>query len=403
MKSGWELVIQTTAPERALNALWEAGVPFFGAVPLDGVTLGLRVPYGALERARSVLERQGCDLLRCRAYGLRPGLGRLRRRHALLVCGAVCAVLLAVSNLFVWRIDVQGNDTVPTGAVVRAMARAGAGIGSFWPGFDGEGLRTQLLVALPELQWAGVSYHSGVVTVTVREQRAAPEVVDHDEGTHIVAATEGVITGISAKLGQPAAAVGDRVEAGQLLISGAAQSTLGTARAVHALGSVEARTRRVLTVRRSAAVQAKGPVTGKAAKISLIFWGKSVNFYIGSSFSGGTCDKIIMDYRLCMEGVFQLPVQVVVQRYEYRALQARQPGPEAGEAMARDTLMETLEQLVAGEILTTDFASCSRDEVLTMTVRAECLEEIGEARPMGPEELRQIQSQIVAGDETTND
>ena len=80
-------------------------------------------------------------------------------------------MLLAVSNLFVWRIDVTGNKTIPTGTVLRAMEESGAGIGTFWPSFDGEQLKTELLLRLKDVQWVAVNYGSGGVESLLNDRQ----------------------------------------------------------------------------------------------------------------------------------------------------------------------------------------------------------------------------------------
>lgn len=404
-RSRWELVIREPSAEGLLNALTEAGVTFHAPRIMDEVTVYLEIPYGQMGRARRVLEARGSELRLCRPYGLIPAARRLGKRYALLVSMGLCLALLGLSNLFVWRIDVTGNETVPTGAVLRAMADAGAGIGSFWPAFDGERLKTRLLLQLEEVQWVAVNYRSGAVQVVVREQRPAPDIIDNDAPVHIIAARSGVVAELSAKQGQACVGVGDTVEKGQLLISGAAASSIGTTRTVHALGSVRARTWHTISARIPAGETVKAYTGRQSLRISLILGGKRINFYGNSSIFGDTCDTITMDYRLCMEGVFSLPIRVVVQHSVYWTPVRRQADEQALEAAAREALTEMLRQRLGDEaaVVTSDFASNGNGESLTVTVMAECLEEIGEEVPIPDDELRRIQSDNTLREEATND
>lgn len=404
-RSGWELVIEDTAPAALMNALSEENICFYGTQPIDEVTLYLQVPYKGIGTVRRVVERRGGTLRMCRPFGLRPRLRQLEKRCMLLVSAVLWMGLLFVANLFVWRIDVTGNESVPTGKVIRAVTEAGAGIGSFWPGFDGEQLKTDLLLKLPEVQWVGVNYHSGAIEVVVRERRKTPEVLDLDEPFHIVAERAGVITDISAKLGQSQVSVGDTVEKGQVLISGKAKSTIGTTRTLHALGTAEARTWYAVTARQPGIEIVKRYTGKKSLKLSLIFGSKRLNFYPGSSILGDTCDKIIMDYHLCVDGVFALPIRVVVQQCEYWTARERELSTQVQESTAQQALMKTLKQRLGetGSVVTADFAAVSGTDGMTVTVMAECLEEIGAEIPISREELRQIQMENTLGDETTND
>ena len=75
------------------------------------------------------------------------------------------------------------------------------------------------------------------------------------------------------------------------------------------------------------------------------------------------------------------------------------------EEAAHHALMEVLKQNIGeeGSVTTADFAAMLRDGGMTVTLMAECTEEIGEEIPVSEEELRQIQSQNLREEEPTND
>lgn len=392
LASGWEIVVRDTCPEGLLNALSEGNVRFYAARMIDAVTVYLQVPYSEVRQVRAAAEKRGSDLRVCRPFGLRPKLLQLGKRYALLVSLIMCGAVLAVSNLFVWRIDVTGNETVPTGEIIRAVSEAGGGIGSFWPLFDSEQMRTEMLLQLENVQWVGINYRTGAIEVVVRERTEIPEIVDNDAPIHIVAAKAGVIMDIAAKQGQTRAAAGDTVEKGQVLISGAAVSSIGTTRTVHALGDVRARTWYTISARQPDYELRKAYSGRNKRKISLILGSNRLNFYSDSSIFEDSCDTIIMDYHLCMDGVFTLPVRIVVQQCVYWSAVERELEAQAQEKAAHHALMEVLKQNIGeeGSVTTADFAAMLRDGGMTVTLMAECVEEIGEEAPISEDELQRI-------------
>ena len=148
--SYWELTVRDTSIEGLLNDLANGEIMFFSLRRLDAVTVSLCVAYSQMERVREILSHRGSDLLMCHPRGIFPTAKRIVRRRAFVAAMVICGVLLGLSNLFVWHIDVQGNETVPTGTVLRAMEEVGAGVGSFWPQFNGEQLKTKLLLRLED-------------------------------------------------------------------------------------------------------------------------------------------------------------------------------------------------------------------------------------------------------------
>jgi len=401
--SYWELMIQDTSIEGLLNDLAEGEIMFFSPRLVDGVTIFLCVPYGQMEQVREILRRRGSELSMCRPRGLFPAAKRTVRRRGLVVTMWICCLLLVLSNLFVWRIEVRGNETVPTGAVLRAMEEAGAGIGSFWPSFDGERLKTELLLRLEDVQWIAVNYGGGGVEVVLRERRQVPKVIDNDAPYHVVADRGGVIAEMSVKQGQPAAGVGDTVEKGQLLVSGTPVSTMGTVRTVHALGAVKARTWRTMTVRIPRETLKKAYVGHRSLKISLILGRRQVNFYRNSSIFGDTCDTITMDYRMRMKQLFSLPVCLRVQSCEYWDAESRNaeetPLSEHGQKVLHTALTEQLGD--EGTLVMEHYAAQTGAEAVTVTLMAECLESIGVEVPVSQEELRNIRD--IPREEAVND
>lgn len=384
MVGAWDVVVQVPSVEGVLNALTEAEIAFFSPQPLDGVTLSVQIPYGQMGRARKIMEAQGGEIRLCRLWGMLPRLNRAKRRVGLLVALSLCLLLLGLSNFFVWRIDVSGNETVTTGSVLRAMENAGAGIGSFWPSFGAERLQNRLLMELPEVQWVGVNYSSGAVKVVLREKREVPTVVDNDMPVQIVSAAEGVVMSVSAKQGQAMVNVGDAVERGQVLISGTPADAQGGVRNVHALGSVKGRTSYVMSVRVPVERREKRYIGRRHLKISLILGRDRINFYPYSSIFGDTCDTITMDYRLCMQGVFSLPVRLLVQQWVDWTPTTYEADLQDANIQAQEVLRMQLRQKLEdrGDMVTEEFASAATEDCLTVTMVAECVEELGVEEPL---------------------
>ena len=401
-RSRWQLEVQDTSPEGLLNALLAKDVAVYAPQRLDDVTLRLAVPYGDMRSVRQLLAQRGSDLRMCRPMGIRPVAKRLCRRQVLTVCAAVWVMVLCLSNLFVWRIEVIGAETVPTGTILRVLSDVGAGIGDYWPRFDSEALRNRLLMEVPQLQWAGINYRSGAVEVVVRERRVPPAVIDNDEPVHLIATRTGVVAELQVKQGQRHTAVGAAVTEGEVLVSGVAQSALGEVRPVHALGRVLAYTQHTITARQPAVQTEKRYTDREIRKISLILGKKRINFFSGSSISDHTCDKMTMDYHLRMENVFALPIRLVVERYADWTPHDRALPAEVQEENAHKALMVWLEHQLdgVGTALAVEYAAAVRADGMTVTLRAECLEDIGREVPVEAAELQQM---TTIGEKAAND
>ncbi len=372
---GVRVRISGAAPEKFLNSLSEAGIECYDTEPLDEFTLLAGLRRRDLGRARSCAARSQCDIRVVRERGA-PALGRrLRRRMALLAAGVICFALLAASSLFVWDIEVTGCESVSEGEVLRALAEAGARPGSFWPGWDAGAIANHVLLAVPELAWAGVSVSGSRAEVKVRERTAPPELMDVPGS--VAARATGIIESMEVFSGAPLVSVGDAVAEGETLVSGSVTGASGNTRQVHASARVIARSFTELTV--SAPLEAREAADAPArTRWAVAVGGRRFNFFPGSSQTPPGCGKIITEYPLAVEGVFTLPVTLLRETVAAYGPGAAGEGRAATEERLVDFLARTLERRLGdrGEVLSAEYTARESGGRLYVTVRAECREDI---------------------------
>lgn len=374
--------VSGAAPQRLLNAMSEADMPFWDAVPQDAFTILLGLYSRDLRDAKALASRCQCELKLLRESGAPVVKRRLRRRVALLVTAVSCFALLAASSLFAWDIRVEGNEQVSTGEILRALAGCGVEPGAFWPGWSSDEIRNSVILDIPELAWLGVSVDSSRAVIRVRERTEAPELVNSEGMGSVTARTTGIIDSMRVYQGAPLVAVGDAVVAGETLVSGEMPSEVGDTRYVRASAEIRARTWYEMSA--SAPLEYSGlEQSDSRTRWALVIGDKRINFYLGSSQTPAGCGKIITEYPLAWEGVFTLPVTLVrEQTLEYDSAAAAEDEEELSgrlEAVLRSTLERELSG--RGEILDAQFTSSASDGRLVVTMRAECMEDIAEFTP----------------------
>ncbi len=103
--------------------------------------------------------------------------------------------MLAVltSSLFIWRIDVTGNETLTTGQILRCLDECGVRPGTYWPALSNDLVRNDMVLRLPELRWLTVNVHGSCAEVIVREKEPLPDITPDDTPVSIYASATGVI------------------------------------------------------------------------------------------------------------------------------------------------------------------------------------------------------------------
>lgn len=378
-------------PEGLLNECAAAGVEIISAVPVDDFTLSLTVPYRRLKLLRRLAERSMCTLSGEQEAGALSTGKRLRRRTVPIMLLLALVLLLFWSRAYIWEIEVTGNETVPTGEILDVLEQCGVGIGSFWPAFTSDNIRSEALVKLPDLAWLTVNVYGSRAQVIVRERIEKPEMIDNDEPVDILAKKDGFIINVQALGGEALVKAGQAVTEGQTLISGAVGSAYSGIRTVHAYGDVTARTYYELTAVSPAMEQEKVYTGAEKSRWALVIGGSRVNFYGNSSIPDSDCDKIYSEYKLGIKGLFSLPVSLVkeISRF-YETAEAETDAYQVRLMLEQKLHQRLLEEIGGGKIISESYTRSESGGIISVCLRAECEESIGVSRPMDEAQLREI-------------
>ena len=370
--------VESPFPERVLNLCAVHDVPFWDLKWLDAVTFTVSTTRRGLRRLRQVVGAE-CTVTVCRESGAPHFLRKFRRRYALW-CGLAAFVLLLFGgNLFIWEFRVTGNQTVPDETILRALEDYGITVGSPGMHIDQENLRNHVLLELSDLSWLVVNVKGCVGHVQVVERQRPPEIVDDTDTTNVVASRPGLVTKVEALDGKAQVAAGSTVTEGQLLISGVVDSQRTGVRFLHGMGNVWARTWYDLSVMVPLSIDGHSAVERKTTRLALNFGKHRIKIYGKGSMLGADCDKIIHYSGVSLPGGLRLPITVVKEesvRYTDMPVQRAAADARAeGEALLLRLLEEQMTD--TGTVTQTRFAAAEKNGCLLVTLKAECLEQIG--------------------------
>ena len=376
-----EIRITGAAPWELVNACIRERITIEGVESDDLITCRALIFAADAERVKSLAPRCGCDVEVLSVRGRRVWKNFLHRRRWAALCAAVIVAALLISSLFVWDIRVTENDSdIPDAVILRTLAGQGVGVGSFWPGFRGERIRSRALAELPGLCWLAVNVRGSTASVEVRAAVEKPEITDPRQAADITASRSGVITDIRVFEGDTLVSRGDAVTTGQTLVSAERAARHGETRTVHARAEITAHTWYELTA--SAPLMAKEKERAGAARyrFALILSDLRINFYADSGISGMECDKITKIWRLGIDGVFSLPVAVAFDTLRPYALTEEPLSHAAVRAALEEALRAVLQERIGetGKVISEYFTESEENGMLTLTLRCECEERIDE-------------------------
>lgn len=374
---------ESAFPERILNLCGARDLSFWDLEWESPTAFTCRLSRKDWHTLRRAAKNLDCTLTVVRREGAPYFLFRFRHRTALVTGLVACALVLFLGSFFIWDFSVEGNETVPTERILRALEKNGVGLGTFGLSLNGEDIRNHVLLDIPELSWIAVNVSGCRANVQVRERIPVPELVSKQEPANVVARRAGLVLKVRALDGVACVLPGTSVTEGQILISGVEDTETVGARILTGMGTVTARTWYSLDTAMPLQVEEKRYTGEEKLGISLIFGTHRVKFFTNSSIEGAEYDKITNRHPWSLLGV-PLPVTLVTERYRFYETALVERTPAQAERAAEAALTAYLNKLVEpyGTVKSTLCSTRQKGGTLLVTLKAECEEQIGESVPI---------------------
>ena len=375
--------VESAFPERVLNLCGARNLAFWDLEWESPTTFTCRLSRQDWYVLRRAAKQLDCKLTVVKKEGVPFFVGRFRRRYAMMAGLLLCGLGLFFGSFFIWDFTVEGNETVTREEILRSLQSYGIYIGSFGYDLDGEDIRNHVLLDIPELSWISVNVSGCRAYVQVRERTPAPELLDRRKAANVVARRDGLVLEMQSLGGTACVLPGVSVEAGQLLISGVEDTGTFGARILAGMGTVTARTWYTLSTVMPLTA-AKKQYTGEVKTCWALTVGTHrIKFFSNSSIEGTEYDKITNRAPWSLFGL-PLPVTLVVEKYHFYETAEAAVTPVEAEKAAEQVLTAYLHSLVDpyGSVSSTLCTSRQQGDSLTVTLTAECVEQIGESVPI---------------------
>lgn len=385
LRGSVRVTVECAMPERVLNLCAVHGVPFWDLTWIDEIHFTLCTTRKGARQLQELAPKASAHIALGQERGVPAAAQRLRRRYVLLGALAIFFALVWYGNTFVWMLEVSGNDTVPTHTVLRALERQGVRAGIRATAIDQDVLRNHVLLEIPDLSWLAVNVTGCTAHVQVVERHRPGELVKDTEYRDVVACRDGLVVKVEALRGRAQVAPGDTVTVGQKLISGRLDDVEDKSVLTNGMGRIYARTWYTLTLREPLSYERKLPAEGRHTRWAVDIGKKRIKFPRKGCTFRENCDKITLYQNLSLPLGMPLPITWVKETYETYETVIAQRSVTRAQALAEQDLLRQLreEMTPGGEIVSTDFTAEQQGDVLTVTLTAECYEDIAENVPIG--------------------
>lgn len=297
----------------AMNLCMQMSIPYTNFVWREDGGIQFDCSVSSARKFLAACHKQEIEAEILACVGIPKLLKHLRVRVGLVV-GAVLAIALVVlSGLFVWDVQVSGNEKLTEGEVVEALRACGFGVGSYLPSLRVREIENRVLMASEDIGWISINTDGTVARVQIIEHVSG----ESGEGTssaknpaNLIALADGQIEYLELYRGNAVVTVGQAVTKGELLVSGLYDSKTGSFRYTHAAGRVMARTERVLEVEIPFLYEEKVYDEPYLQEVELSFFDFSQKIFKNSRNLDILCDIIKYNANLGQLGDNRLPVSL---------------------------------------------------------------------------------------------
>ena len=371
------LKVSGAQPERILNFCAEKGIEFWDASPCEDFSVSFSAFSSDCAAIMSQSGKNGLEIELLSEKGGRKLARSVKRRAVFVVLAVVSVTLASVSSLFLWNIEIEGNDKLSDAQILRALSDCGVDYGVFWPSLSSDEVRSRVVAEMHEIAWLSLNVRSSRAHIVVHERVDKPEIVNEKAPCDIVATKSGVIKRMSVLEGESAAVPGSAVAEGDILVRGLMSSETGDERHVHSMAQVIADTWYEISAQTPLTEDRKTEKVHTDTAFSLIIGKKRINFFSDSRNKYTSCDKINKLRYISLGDVFTLPLGYAIEsttQYETKAVPIDEK--ESVKRMKADLRSELQRRIGDGQIVSEEYSVSKTEGLLTVTLRAQCTENI---------------------------
>lgn len=246
---------------------------------------------------RSIAYKTHTKVRIIKKVGLYNLFGRYGKRYAFIAGAIIFVLFFYISSGYIWTVEINGVENTDYEKLFASLKESG-----IYPGAakkkisDGTDIKNRILRENKDIAWAWVYIEGAKARVEVYEKTIPPMVIDRNDPCDIVAACDGYIKSMVVKNGNALFKEGDTVNAGDVLISGSVpvfnEGDEEKYIQVHAMGTIEAYTRKKASGTYSTYYETKQPTGNSKTFYCAEIFGKQFKLFRDESISYENYDRI---------------------------------------------------------------------------------------------------------------
>lgn len=226
-----EVALWGYAPERFLNLCSNHDILIWDLCQQGDVYV-FKISVDGFRCLKPLLKKSGTHVKISRKNGIPFFFFRYRKRKMLFISIFVCMMILYVLSRFIWKININGNDSVTDDSMLQFLEEKNSAYGTHISKIDCTKLEEEIRSCFESIIWTSVKREGTTLTVDVQENLSVPSEQagavlpkefqnQEQKGFDLLSLHDGTIESIYVRKGTPMVRQGDSVKKGDVLVSGA--------------------------------------------------------------------------------------------------------------------------------------------------------------------------------------
>lgn len=290
-------------------------------------------------------------------------INKYKKRKIFAIAILVIAIFICICTRFIWNIDIIGNEEISNEEIMELVQKYGIKIGSLKSNINIQKICNNIMVERNDIAWIGIRIKGTNATISIKESKKIPEVIDKNEICNIVANKSAIISKIIVRNGTARVNESDAVKKGDLLVEGIMEGEHTGKRFVHAEADIFGKNT-LIKEKKEQFVQYETINSGKEEnKIELCINNFKINFNKGvSKFEN--YDTIISNKKVRIFSNYYFPVEIkTIKNIELQMVQK-----EYSEIELKEKIIRELENSFEEEYKISEFdeENINRNEEITI-------------------------------------
>lgn len=213
------IIIEGFFIEKFINLASNAELKFWDLKRLSLSKIEVKAGIKDFKKIRPIIKKSKCRAELKKKVGIPFFLNRYSKRGYFVIGFVLFLLICFICSLFVWKVEVTGNDKIQVEEVIAQLKECGLNTGKIKYLVNADDVVEQMMIKRDDLAWIGIEIEGTKAEVKIVEKVMIPDMLE-ETPCNIVSDKVGIITTLNVKIGSQQVQLGDTVQKGQILVSG---------------------------------------------------------------------------------------------------------------------------------------------------------------------------------------